>query len=120
MTPGKFALSLYRGDTYGWRFVLWNDVDRTLPADLSDVTVKAEIRDRPSGKTIVPLACAIELPNTITASLDAASSALLPACAAWDLQLTSSSGYVSTVLAGSVAVVPDITDSTLAKRRRHG
>jgi hypothetical protein len=112
MTPGKCPLSLYRGDTYAWRFVFWTDPEKTVPADLTGVLPKAEIRDKPGGAVIVPLACAVELPNVITAKLDATASALLPAAAAWDLQLTFPSGDVSTALAGPVAVTPDITDST--------
>jgi hypothetical protein len=113
MTPAKCPLALYRGDTYSWRFVFWADRAKTIPADLSTVTPKAEIRDRPGGSLIVPLICAVELPNVITARLTATASAQLPAAAAWDLQLTYDSGDVATVLAGPVAVTPDITDSTM-------
>lgn len=112
MTPGKCPLSLYRGDTYAWRFVFWTDPEKTVPADLTGVTPKAEIRDKPGGTVIVPLACVVELPNVITAKLDAPASALLPSTAAWDLQLTFPNGDVATALAGPVAVTPDITDST--------
>jgi hypothetical protein len=112
MTPVKCPLSLYRGDTYAWRFIFWTDAAETVPADLTGVTPKAEIRDRPAGAIIIPLTCAVELPNVITATLDATRSAQLPPVAAWDLQLTYANGDVATALAGPVTVSPDVTDST--------
>ena len=111
MIPGSYPLVLYRGDSAQWRFVLWTDAAKTQPADLTGVVAKAEIRDAPSGRKIVPLTCAIEAPNVITAALTAASAALLPAKGAWDLQLTYPDGEIATVLAGPVTVTPDITDS---------
>lgn len=114
MIPAKCPLTLYRGDTWSARFVFWADTAMSIPADLTGVAPKAEFRDRPGGAVIVPLVCAVELPNVITGSLDAASSARLPAAAAWDLQLTYGTGDVRTVLAGAVAVTPDVTDSTPA------
>ena len=112
MTPGVYNLDLYRGDTYRWQFKLWTDAEKTDPADLADVTVKAEIRDKPGGLTITPLTCTITEPNIIDAVLSSAASQLLGAKAAWDLQLTYASGDVATVLAGTVTVTADVTDST--------
>jgi len=114
-TPGSYSLSIYRGDTHRWQFKLWTDEDKTQPADLTDVTVRSEIRDRPSGKRITPIVCAVTLPNIIDAELDAATSAAITISrGAWDLQLTYLSGIVVTVLAGQVFVTADITDSTVA------
>lgn len=120
MTPGAYPLTLYRGDTYTWRFVLWTDEAKTIPADLVGVTVKAEIRDKPGGATIIPLACVVEMPNAILATLNAASSALLPLVGAWDLQLTYAEGEVATILAGMVTTTPDVTDSSAATTREIG
>jgi hypothetical protein len=117
MIPGSFPLLLYRGDTCSWRFVLWTDVDKTVPADLAGVTVKAEIRDKAGGtKVVIALACAVEMPNAILVTLDAAASATLPLTGAWDLQLTYPEGEVATVLAGAVSVKADVTDSVVAAR----
>ena len=114
MTPGKFPLLLYRGDSYHWSFVLWTDTAKTVPADLTGVVAKAQIRDKPAGATIVATVCNVALPNTITMDLDAASSARLPPTGAWDLQLTYPNGDVATVLAGAVTTTPDVTDSAVA------
>jgi hypothetical protein len=110
--PATYMLTVYRGDTYAWDFVMWNDTGMTDPTDLTGVVPKAEIRDRPSGSIVVPLTLDITLPNTVHAALDAPSSSQLPIPAVWDLQLTFPSGQVQTVLAGPVAVTPDVTDST--------
>lgn len=120
MTPGGFPLTLYRGDSYRWSFVLWADAAKTAPADLTGVVAKAEIRDKPNGTKVVALTCHVNLPNTITAILDAASSVQLPLTGAWDLQLTYPDGQVATVLAGAVTVTPDVTDSIAAAPAQQG
>jgi hypothetical protein len=112
MMPGSYSLAIYRGDTYAWRFTLWQDTDRTLAVDLTGIAVKAEIRDRPAGTLIQALTLAVTLPNIIDASLTGAQTRQLPSTGGrWDLQLTDPTGWVSTILAGSVVVTGDITDS---------
>jgi hypothetical protein len=112
MMPGGYSLAIYRGDSHAWRFTLWEDADKTVPASLNGISVKAEIRDRPAGTVIQALTIVVTQPNIIDASLTAVQTAQLPASGRWDLQLTSASGWVSTVLAGAVKVTGDITDST--------
>jgi hypothetical protein len=116
MTPGVLPLTLYRGDSYHWRFVLWGDADKTVPINLTNATPKAEIRTAAGGTLITQMVLTVTLPNTIVATLPAASCALLPATGgAWDLQLTyTTSGDVQTVLAGAVKVTMDVTDSATA------
>ena len=111
MIPGALPLPLYRGDTQSWTCTLWADDEESVPADLTGVVAKAEIRDRPGGSKITPLSCSID-GNVITVSLGAAESKTLPSKGAWDLQLTYDSGAVATVVAGPVTVTADITDST--------
>jgi hypothetical protein len=110
MTPGKYGLAIYRGDSYRWQFTLWTDTAKTQPLDLTGVVAKAEIRDKAGGKVLGALTCDVTLPNLIDASLTAADSAGLKS-GVWDLQLTYSSGDVSTVLAGPATVTADVTDS---------
>jgi len=113
--PGTYALTLYRGDSYSWRFRLWNDPEKTDPADLTDVTAKAEIRDKPGGLTIMELACSVELPNIVHVDLTADLWLdWVLAKAVWDLQLTWGTGEVVTVVAGGVTVTADVTDSTVS------
>jgi hypothetical protein len=115
MTPGSFPLHLYRGDTYRWRFNLWTDTAGTVAADVSGVTAKAEIRDKPGGSAITQLTCTVESgegSSAVLVELTAEACHSLPAAGAWDLQLTYTSGDVATVLAGVVTVTADVTDST--------
>jgi hypothetical protein len=102
-------LSLYRGDTYRWRFHLWDDAAQTVASDLTGVTATAQIRDRVGGSLITALDCTVTLPNTVDAVLTSANCALLPSTGAWDLQLLYASGDVATVLAGPVSTVADVT-----------
>lgn len=112
-TPGEYKLYIYRGDSFRRQAVLWMDQAKTQPADLTGVTAKAEIRDKPAGKKIVSMACTITLPNIVDATLTAAASGSLTITkGVWDLQLTYPSGDVVTVLAGPVVVTPDVTEST--------
>jgi hypothetical protein len=113
MSPGVYPLSIYQGDTYRWAIRVWADADKSEPVDLNGVEVKAEIRDQPGGRTIVPLACEVEHPNTITMQLQADASANVPRpTAVWDLQLTFTDGVVRTLRAGPVTVTPAVTDSS--------
>jgi hypothetical protein len=109
MTPGQYQLRLYRGDTYHWSVHAWTDEAKTVPADLTGATATAQIRDQPGGRVIVPLTCAVTLPNIVDVQLDATTSNQLPTQGSWDLQLAYTSGAVSTILAGGVYVVADIT-----------
>ena len=109
MTPGKMPLTIYRGDTYRWRFKLWMDTERTMPADLQGAKVVAQIRDRAGGSFIAGMACTITLPNTVMMVLAAPDSAKLPSSAMWDLQVTYAWGDVATVLAGPVHTTSDVT-----------
>ena len=112
MMPVNFPLPMYRGDTFRSVFRFWSDAEKTMPADLTGVVAKAEIRNRPGGTIIVPMACVIDQ-NLVTVSLTADETGVLPSSAAvWDLQFTYPGGDVVTMLAGAVTVVNDVTDST--------
>lgn len=112
MTPGSFDLDLYRGDSYHWTFVLWQDKNKTIPIDLNGATVKAEIRDKPSGAAIVHLTTVVTLPNTIVMTMTPAMYADCPVEGVWDCQVTFSDLDVHTVLRGFVGVTADVTDSS--------
>lgn len=117
MTPGKYDLNLYRGDTYAWAFALWHDVDKTDPVDLSAATVAAQIRNKAGGDTIMDMSVEVEAVapyNTITARIEAETWDTAPGLGsgAWDLQVTYANGDVQTVLAGKVKVTADVTRVT--------
>lgn len=112
MTPGSYALIIYRGDTYQWRFTLWADHARTEPLDLTGAVAAAEIRDKSGGTVIVLLDCTITDPNIVEVTLDAVNSARCPLKGVWDLQITYPGEIVRTVVAGAVTAIADVTDST--------
>lgn len=114
MQPGKFDLTLYRGDTAKMRFVLWQDTAHTIPYDISTATAKSEIRDKSAGTTVVEMDCTVTAPNIIDVVLDAASSATVLTKGVWDLQLTWPDNTVRTVVAGGVTTTADVTDSVAA------
>jgi hypothetical protein len=113
--PSDYPLDIYHGDSYHWQFQLWLDLANTQPLDLTGVTVKAEIRDKPGGTQIFPIDCEVVLPNLIEAVLTAPVCKTLPIAddMAWDLQLTYPTGSVNTMLAGKVKVVQDVTDAVV-------
>jgi hypothetical protein len=109
MAPQSYPLTLYRGDTFSWRFVFWNDLDRTIPYDLTGVTPAAQIR---ATCLLMTLDCTVLLPNTVAVELPADAWPLSwPAltAAGWDLQLTQPDGTVHTMVAGPVYVTTDVT-----------
>jgi hypothetical protein len=108
MTPGIYNLVLYRGDSYGWRFRVWQDKDRTLPTDLSGSTAAAQIRNAPGGAIVVNMDVDIEEPNIVNVRLTAAQSEALPPGGAWDLEITTDTN-VRTVVKGDVTVQADVT-----------
>jgi len=113
MTPGRFDLNLYRGDSAAWRFQLWEDCDRLAPVDLTGAVVAAEIRDAPAGAVVMPLLCTITEPNIVDVDLPAALwPGFTPAAGIWDLQLTYAAGDVQTPIYGLVGITDDVTGST--------
>jgi hypothetical protein len=117
MMPGSYPLVVYRGDTHVWNFVLWGDTGRTVPIDLTNMTVAAEIRAGTGSQPVTALGLVVTLPNEILATLLPEQSRSLPVTMKWDLQLTeTATGRVTTILAGPVNISGDITDSDAAAR----
>lgn len=112
MIPGPLTLNLYRGDTYRSKIQLWMDKGQTQPFDLTGVQAAAQIRTLPKGSIITDLSCTIELPNSINLQLDPSDSNFTIRKAYWDLELIMPNGDVQTVLAGSVNLRMDVTNST--------
>ena len=116
MTPGLLPLSIYRGDTYRWRFTCWADEARTQAADLAGATVAAQLR---RGAALVgAMVCTLTPPNVIDAELPAAITTAVPASGVtWDLQITYPSGDVQTALAGPVVMMGDVTLAAVTRKR---
>ena len=116
MTPGKYNLELYRGDSYAWRFILWADDAQTVPVDLAGATIKAEIRDKSAGAKIVELTTTATMPNIVDVAMTPTMYETCPAKGVWDLQVTFPDGQVHTPVGGSVTVTTDVTDSVPISR----
>lgn len=110
--PTEYPLTLYRGDSYSWRFRFWDDEAKTQPSDLSGVTAEAEIRDKSAGLSVMILECTVEEPNVVLVVLHAAAwDDYTPPKGVWDLQLTYPGGGVYTPIGGPVKITADVTGS---------
>ena len=113
--PGLYVLDLYRGDSYVWLFTVWADAAKTVPADLTDVVARAEVRTAPGGTLLLELPCVID-GNEITMELPADAWGTDTARkGSWDLELTYPDGPVRTILAGSVAITTDVTTAVAVR-----
>jgi hypothetical protein len=115
MKPGTYLLELYRGDSHAWRFVMWEDKDKTIANILTGSTVAAEIRDKTSGALLISPECTVSDPNIVDMLLPATAWAGWDPSrtqASWDLQVTYPTEEVVTMLAGAVVITRDITGST--------
>jgi hypothetical protein len=99
-------IQVYRGDSGRFR-VRVNEDDS--PVDLTAATWDADIRAT-ADETVVLGSFTVTLLDTLTAEvvLPAAVSAVLPAKAVWDLQMTLD-GEVQTLLRGDVTVIKDVS-----------
>jgi hypothetical protein len=109
MSPARFDLAVYAGDSYSWLFVIWSDDTKTTPVDLTGATAASQVRDAPEGTVLATLACVITLPNQVLVTLGATDSETL-AAGVWDLQLTAANGWVTTFVSGKVYVSADVTE----------
>jgi hypothetical protein len=105
--PGTLDLRLYRGDSYAWTVRVWSDDAHTQPGDLTGVTAAGAVAGIAGG--VIPLDCAITLPNIIEVELAASSWDGVLNPSRWDLQLTFADGRIYTLLAGGVSVQDDVT-----------
>ena len=117
MTPGKFDFNMYRGDSYAWKFVLWEDSEKTIPVDLTGATIKLEVRDKSGGIVLLTMPCTVTLPNSIDVAMTPAMYTGVPAKGVWDLQITLANTQVHTPIGGSMNITPDITDSEVVVQR---
>jgi|SRR6516225_6809995 hypothetical protein len=104
-------LSIYQGDDYAAMINVYQS-DNVTPANLTGFTAQAQIRPGPADQAPVAaeFTTAIVLPNQISISLTHTQTTSLTAFGyEWDLQITSSAGAITTLLAGAVAVTQEVT-----------
>lgn len=108
MRPSEYNLELYRGDTYDWVFRVWQDAAHTIPADLTGVVPRAQIRDS-LGTLIMEPSCTLMLPNEVDMGIDDWSGVDVRQFANWDLQFEYPDGRIVTMVRGIVTFTMDVT-----------
>ena len=108
--PADQDLTITRGDTE--TLVVTITTDGSTPVNITGRTYKAQIRSQQDSTTIkASFTCTVTSGATgeVTCVLSATSSAALSAgLYFWDLEETAS-GTVSTILAGNITVLADVT-----------
>lgn len=108
-SPANVDLVVFRGDDFIVNFILYNP-DGTA-VDLSDFVAEAQIRPSTSSTVVTSdFTCSIE-DNIVTISLTSVDTTDLVRNAAWDVQISSGDGLVTTLAYGLVQVKKDITHS---------
>jgi hypothetical protein len=113
--PGPYDLNLYRGDTYRWRYKLWEDESKTTPVDLTGAAVAAEFRDKTGGSKVMVMGVIVTLPNTVDVEITKPMWDGAPNGGLWDLEAEWSPEDVRTFVGGRVSVTGDATNSKVNK-----
>jgi hypothetical protein len=110
--PAVVNLSIYEGDDF-WMDIVITDTNNN-PVDLTGTFPTSQIRPAPDDETILAnFDVSVDVPsggttvNLIHLHLNADDSNLLPASAAWDVQLTTPN--ITTIAGGTVTVTPQVT-----------
>lgn len=104
-------LSIYAGDDYAADVTVLQ-VDGVTPADLTGYTAQAEVRPSLTDVSLTPAATFTTIinGNVISILLTHDDTRLLTKPAyVWDLQVIDSNGWITTLLAGSVAITKEVT-----------
>jgi len=104
-------LDLYQGDDWAAMVaVLMTDM---TPADLTGYTAQSQIRTGPADQVsnvAAEMVCTVVPPNNISLYLSHAQTTQLTGFGyQWDLQLTSAADEITTIMAGNVNVVQEVT-----------
>lgn len=106
--PTSVDLVLYAGDDFEMT-VKVTDSSNT-PIDLTGATVKSQIRAATSSTVVMAEFTATSVDSsTLKLSLTGDTTAALPASAVWDLQITDADSKVTTIAAGKVKVIAEVT-----------
>ena len=106
--PQRSNLTLQQGDDWTATVVVQN-ADGT-PANLTGYTAKAPILTIPAAtaQVVLQMGLSIASPNIVLA-LTHAQTQTLGGSYVWELQTTSNTGTVTTLMAGTFNVIPQIT-----------
>lgn len=106
--PHRVDLDLYAGDDTSIRITV-NNTDGT-PADLTDTTATAQIRATHTAvNPVADFTTLVDPAGVVYLSLDAATTAALPARAVWDCQIQAPLGQTTTIAAGNVRTAQEVT-----------
>ena len=101
------GLSVYRGDDLVITVTVTNPDGSN--ANLAGYTAQAQFRPTPNGALAASFACSI-FGNVVTCTMaNTVTAALSHTAYVWDFQLTSPTGWITTLLAGPVDVTLDVT-----------
>lgn len=108
--PATLFLDIYQDDDFSQALQFKDETGTAI--DITSWTLKAEIRDKPGGSTLVEtftITTVSAANGQVTLDLsDVETLALTPGTYSWDLQRTLS-GLKTTLLAGEVRVRADVT-----------
>lgn len=109
--PASFPFNFYKGDSYKYRFKLWQDAAKTVPYVLDPVNdqAKAQIRDKVGGASITELDVDIVAPNFVDVTVTSEMTNTMVSKGVWDLEITFANGDVYTPIKGAVTVEADVT-----------
>jgi hypothetical protein len=109
--PTAADLSIYEGDDWAGTVTV-NQSDGT-PANLTGYTAQSQIRTGPADQqptVAAEIQATVQLPNQVLLYLShAQTTSLSGPIFYWDCQITSSTGQITTILAGKVKVTQEIT-----------
>lgn len=109
--PEKVELQHYRGDTFGMVLRLWDDVEKTVPSDLSNATTTAQVRAQTEAADVLESFEVGVVANEITLILAPAQTRVMPETVVFDCQVDwqSDDVNVQTVIAGTISFGRDVT-----------
>lgn len=108
--PSQANLVIYQGDDYA--AVVTVVGSQGAAVDLTGYTAEAQMRLGPADAypvVIVEIITAVTPPNTINLSIPHSITCQLSGLYVWDLQLIAPDGTISTILAGTVQVMLEVT-----------
>jgi len=105
------GLSTIRGDSFGFLLRVWQDPDKTIPADLSEAVITSQLRLTPDSEEVEAAFNIAVTGNEVALSLLPTETAVLPSRTVWDIQIdwTGDGTSIQTVAHGSLSVGADVT-----------